>query len=38
MVEFIPIRSMGPKHAAQGHMYVFSSHFAALEHVFVVRI
>ena len=38
MVEFIPIRSMGPKHAPQGNMYVFSSHFGALEHVFVVRI
>ena len=31
-------RSMGPKHAPQGHMYIFSSHFGALEHVFVVRI
>ena len=37
-VEFIPIRSMGPKYAPQGNMYVFSSHFGALEHVFVVRI
>ena len=32
------IRSMGPKHAPQGNMYIFSSHFGALEHVFVVRI
>ena len=31
-VEFVPIRSMGPKHAPQGNMYVFSSHFGALEH------
>ena len=38
MVEFVPIRSMGPKHAPQGNMYVFSSHFGALEHVFVVWI
>ena len=38
MVEFVPIRSMGRKHAPQGNMYVFSSHFGALEHVFVVRI
>ena len=37
-VEFVPIHSMGPKHAPQGHMYVFSSHFGALEHVFVVWI
>ena len=37
-VEFVPIRSMGPKHAPQGNMYVFSRHFGALEHVFVVRI
>ena len=38
MVEFVPIRSMGRKHAPQGNMYIFSSHFGALEHVFVVRI
>ena len=36
MVEIILIRSMRPKHAPQEHMYIFSSHFGALEHVFVV--
>ena len=37
-VEFIPIRSMGPIHAPQGNLYIFSSHFGALEHVLVVQI
>ena len=37
-VEFVPIRFMGPRHAPQGHMHIFSSHFGALEHVAVVQI
>ena len=29
---------MGPKLAPQGHIYAFSTHFGALEHVHVVQI
>ena len=37
-LEFIAISCMGPKHAPQGHIYDFSTHFGALDHVPVVQI